>query len=144
MNYKVKLYFFLLIFLPFFSFAMPTENEDYWICNAHDNANRVWPIKSHYQKVALNLAFDSCKKQSKSPTSCKTSAEDCEGFHLGLSTKPFWRCTALDLTANHWKSNYYHHKDDAILGAKAYCKTKSKVPETCYVHILTCMNVNER
>ncbi len=144
MNYQVKSFFFLICFLPSLCIATSDQNGDYWICKTHDNANREWINKSSYQKVALNLSFDRCKKESKNPRSCKTSANDCEGFHLGLSTKPYWRCTALDSTATAWKSNYYTNKDDAYLAAKAYCKSKSKVPDTCYVNFMTCLNANDR
>ena len=141
MNYKIKLSF-LLIFMPLIGFTMPTQ--DYWVCKTHDRDQIEWAAKSTYQKIALNIAFDACKKRSHDPSTCKTSQEDCEGFHLGMSTKPFWRCTALDRAADHWRSNYYHHKDDAIMAAKAYWKDKSSTPGTCYVNVISCININGR
>ncbi|RUR12946.1 hypothetical protein [Legionella sp. km772] len=144
MNYQVKISFLLTMFLPFLSFASPDENQDYWVCKTHDNNNVEWTVKNKYQKIALNLSFDACKKQSKNPNTCKTSSNDCEGFHLGLSTKPYWRCTALDKKSGVWKSNYYPNRDDAYMAAKDYCKSKSQAPETCYVHVLTCTNINEK
>jgi hypothetical protein len=141
MNYEIKLSF-LLLFVPLIGFSMP--NQDYWICRTQDINQMEWTAKSEYQKIALNLAFDACKKRSKNPSTCKASTEACEGFHLGKSTKSFWRCTALDRAADYWRSNYYHHKDDAIMAAKAYCKSKSSVPETCYVNVITCININEQ
>lgn len=142
MNCSKKL-FLLICFLPALSLAEPSQNEDYWICKTHDNQNGEWTIKNTYQKVALNLSFDACKKGSKNPSSCNTSKNDCEGFRLGLSTKPYWRCTALDRTAAEWKSNYYPNREDAYLAAKDYCRSKSSEPESCYVHISTCINVNQ-
>lgn len=121
---------------------MPIGNGDYWICKTHDNANIEWTVKNAYQKIALNLAFNACKKQSKNPKSCKVLDEECEGFHLGVSTKPMWRCTALDTQAKAWHSNYYINKDDAAIAAKNYCKSKSDIPETCYVNLITCININ--
>jgi hypothetical protein len=132
-----------MIFLPLLGFANPNENKDYWICKSHDNSNREWTIKNNYQKIAINQSFDACKKESKNPRTCKTSDNDCEGYHLGFSTKPYWRCMALDKTANHWKSNYYSNKDDAFLAAKAYCRSESRAPDSCYVNMITCANVNE-
>lgn len=143
MNYPTRLGLLLILFLPMLSFASP-EDGNYWQCTTHDNANQEWTAQSTYQKMALNLAFDSCKKQSKNPATCKTSGADCEGYRNGLSTKPFWRCTALDKTATAWKSNYYSNRDDAALAAKAYCRSKSTLPESCYINFITCMNINDR
>lgn len=142
MNYKIKLAC-LLIVIPLSGYSLPDPQEDHWVCKAHDNAHLEWTVKGSYQKIALNLAFEACKKQSKSPISCKISPEDCEGFHLGSSTKPYWRCAALDSMDGYWPSNYYRQRDDAIYAAKAYCKSKSSIPETCYVNVVTCANVNE-
>lgn len=142
MNDKITLYVVLLL-LPLLSFAMPDDGQDYWVCKTHDETNREWIVKNNYQKIALNLSFNECKKQSKNPMSCKTSINDCEGFHLGLSTKPFWRCTALDVTATAWRSNYYSNREDAALAAQAYCKSMSTMPGTCYINLVTCINLNE-
>lgn len=141
MNYKF--YFPLLLLVPFLGFANVNEAQDYWVCKTRDNSDREWVVKNKYQKIALNISFDSCKKQSKKPMTCKTSNNSCEGFHLGLSTKPYWRCVAIDSKAAAWKSNYYPNKDDAYMAAKAYCKSKSKIPDTCYVHVLSCENIND-
>lgn len=133
---------FILMFTPLATFAVPSAGT-YWICKSHDKDHVEWTAKSEYRKIALNSSLAACKKRSTFPATCRTSHEDCEGYHLGLSIKPFWRCTALDRTAAYWRSNYYPHKDDAILAAKAYCKSKSSVPETCYVNVITCSNINE-
>jgi len=143
MNLQIKILF-LFIFLPLIGFAMPINNNVYWVCKTHDNNNLEWSVKNSYKKVALNLAFDACKKQSKTPKSCKTSLNDCEGFQNGLSTKPLWRCTALERGAGHWLSNYYSNREDAAIAAKDYCKTQSSIPETCYVNLIGCTNANER
>ncbi len=59
-----------------------------------------------------------------------------------MSTTPMWICTALDFTAEPWQSNLYPHRDDAALAAKDYCKQNSNVPDTCYINMVTCRNLN--
>jgi hypothetical protein len=54
-----------------------------------------------------------------------------------------WQCTALDQTGEPWQSNFYSQRLDAALGAKAFCKEKSSVPDTCYINLVTCINKNE-
>lgn len=137
--------FFLLVLLAtvFSSDAAPIKDkQSYWQCLTHDAANKTWSAKNGFQKVALNLAFASCKKESEAPATCKTTPLDCEGFNMGLSTKPMWQCTALDLSAQAWRSNFYVQRDDAALGAKLFCKDKSSVPESCYINFVTCANNN--
>jgi len=133
----------LLLLVPCAQAKMVQGNGSYWQCSTKDNSQTVWTATSTFQKVAINLAFASCKKQSKSPNSCKTSMGRCEAFVNGLSTKPLWRCTAVDREAAAWKSNYYSKRLDAALAAQAYCKDKSDVPGTCYVNMVTCYNINE-
>lgn len=116
---------------------------DYWQCTTKDNTDKIWTAKGEFRKSALNVAYDACKKQSTAPTSCKTSITHCEGFRQGVSTKPLWRCTAIDRSAVAWKSNYYSNRIDAALAADAYCKDNSHVPETCFINMITCMNLNE-
>ncbi len=119
------------------------SQADNWTCKSHDAAHMEWSVSNAYQRMAINLAFDACKKQSKWPKTCKTSLNDCEGFLNGISTKPIWRCLALDAQAQPWQSYYYTTKDDAALAAKAYCKSKSAVPDTCFVNMVTCININQ-
>jgi hypothetical protein len=142
-NYPIPLQcnlFFFFLFLPIVGFAI----EDNWICKAHDVAHQEWAAKNAYQKMAINFAFAYCKKQSKNPMSCKVSETDCEGFQQGISTKPFWRCTALDAQAAGWNSNYYANREEAGLAALSYCKAKSPAPETCFINLITCLNVNKQ
>jgi hypothetical protein len=137
MNQYLK-YCLLLLISCNQGFAAPVA---YWLCTTHDSANGQWSARSIYQKAALNIAYAECKKRSAAPKSCKASVDDCEGFNQGMSTRPSWRCTALDMTAKPWKSNSYRHREDAALAAKAYCKEKSVVPETCYINLVTCVNL---
>lgn len=139
MNHGIK--FLLLMFIPLTSLAM--DSSSYWRCTTHDSANKEWHAGNIYQKMAMNLAFEACKKESQLPASCKTSIQDCEGFNQGMSTRPRWRCTALDAHALPWQSNFYSQRLDAALAAKAYCKNNSSIPETCYINLVTCSNLTE-
>ncbi|STX28931.1 Uncharacterised protein [Legionella beliardensis] len=115
-----------------------------WHCIAEDGANRQWLAISNYQRSAINRAMEVCKKESHEPSSCKTSKANCDLFVNGISTKPAWQCTALDQMAVVWRSNSYSNRDDAALAAKAYCQENSGFPDTCYVNLLTCKNINRR
>lgn len=107
-----------------------------------DGANKSWAAKSDYQISAINQAYATCKKESTIPTSCQTSKEGCEFFIGGQTTKPMWRCTALDQMATPWMSNIYAQRDDAAIAAKAYCQDRSGFPDTCYINLMTCENLN--
>ncbi|TAL58490.1 MAG: hypothetical protein EPN84_12885 [Legionella sp.] len=140
MIHYIKSFLFIILLS---STAYADSNKDFWQCKTRDNTNLVWTAKSNFQKTATNLAYSACKKESNAPASCRTSTESCEYFAQGISTRPLWRCTALDLTAAAWKSAYYNHRLDAAFGAKQYCQNNSKVPTTCYVNMVTCYNQNE-
>lgn len=134
----------LFLTLPAIGVSAPSmENNSYWVCTTKDKTDKQWSIQNYYQKVALNMAFAACKKESQSPASCKSSVADCEGFVQGVSTRPMWQCTALDRTAADWRSNFYSQPEDAALAAKAYCKENSTIPDTCYINMVTCRNLNE-
>ena len=139
MSYK---HYFMLFSCIAFS-ASGFAAEDNWVCKARDKANIEWSAQNAYQKAAINLAFEACKKKSKMPATCKTSIEDCEGFKQGISTKSFWYCVAFDAQATPWKSNYYQRKDEAALAAETYCKSKSAIPDTCFINFITCTNINQ-
>ena len=142
MKQWVKWYFFALLSMPSLTFAASIEVGDYWQCNTHDNSYKTWSARNSYQRVALNLAYAACKKQSQNPASCVAATTDCEQYINDTSTKPIWYCIALDSAAIVWKSNYYTKIDDAALAAKAYCQDKSSVPGTCYVPMVACVNIN--
>ena len=146
MNKNFKAVLFLnCLFLSQISLAETVDiNSDYWRCTAFDAENKKWTVISGYELAATNKAFDACKKQSNVPSSCKTSRETCEAFIRGMSTRPMWRCTALDHMAEAWRSNGYRHRDDAALAAKAYCREGSSYPDTCYINMITCRNLNSR
>lgn len=119
-------------------------NSNYWYCSASDAEDKEWTVTSGYELAAINKAFDACKKESRMPATCKVAKENCEVFVNGLSTRPMWRCTALDQTAQPWRSNVYSQRDDAALAAKAYCQDESSLPDTCYINLITCRNLNSR
>lgn len=119
-------------------------DSNFWRCSAYDAENLEWVIESGYKLTAINKAFDDCKKQSKFPKSCKVAKDTCELFVNGITTRPMFQCTALDRLARRWLSSIYYHPDEAAFAAKAHCQQNSSLPETCYVYMLTCRNLNPR
>lgn len=113
-----------------------------WQCISTDSDYNEWKGEGSYQRNALNSAYDLCKKQSKNPVSCKVSSENCDSFIGSVSTSPLWQCSALDKMAMVWKSEMYRKADDAALAAKAFCQERSALPETCYINLLFCKNLN--
>lgn len=117
---------------------------NFWRCSANDAEHREWIFDSSYEISAINRSFEECKKQSNIPASCKSSKESCEMFLNGLTTRPMWRCTALDQMAKVWLSNIYKQRDDAAIAAKTFCQQGSSFPDTCYINLMTCKNLNGR
>lgn len=115
-----------------------------WQCIARDTNQKQWIIKSNYQRNAINLALEACKKESTLPTTCQALDDDCDSLINGFSTKPLWRCIALDQTATPWIGKLSSNRDNAALSAKASCKNQSTLPESCYINMLTCKNLNLR
>lgn len=143
MNSYLRVCVLLLLSLCSSVFAAPLAlNGDYWQCTTSDASSKQWSAISIYQKISLNFAYALCKKESTVPATCRATKDNCEQFVRGVSIKPMWQCTALDMTAVPWRSNPYAQRDDAALAAKAYCRQKSVVPGTCYVNMVTCVNRN--
>lgn len=117
--------------------------QSQWLCNAYDDQNKQWMAKSTYKQVAINKAFDACKKQSKDPESCKAANEYCEALIKGKVVHPKWRCTALDHQSNVWIGDIYTNRHDAAIGAHAYCVARTGAHDSCYVNLLTCDYLNE-
>ncbi len=122
---------------------------NYWQCNAHDNEKNQWIGKNPYARVATNKAFEACKKESRTPASCKAPQSTCEYIVNGVSTGAYalsdhstWQCIALDQLAKTWVGDTHSNRDDAALAAKSYCKKYSTVPDSCYINLLTCKNIN--
>ena len=145
-HYSFKTICFALIFVvsPTWADNPDKNNSSYWQCSVHDSEAKEWSFKSTYERVATNKAFEACKKQSNLPLTCKAAKESCDYFSDGINTRPLWQCTALDQKAKPWVSDVYMNKDDAAIGAKAYCREKSVSPDTCYIHLVTCKNLNEK
>ncbi len=118
--------------------------ENYWRCVVYDSSSKHWTVQDSYQRSALNKAYTACKKQSQNPASCKAARENCDAYIDGLTTSPMWRCMALDFFANPFYSHVYKRKTDAALAARSYCEHNSQHPESCYIHLFTCSNLNSR
>ena len=134
-----------IFFLFSFQFAWAEEgrsSENYWQCTTTDGEEKAWVAQGAYELSAINQAFAACKKASALPRTCKSSKHTCEFFVNWQTTKPMWRCVALDRMANQWPSNIYFVRDDAALAAKAFCKDRSPIPASCYINLLTCQNIN--
>lgn len=137
-----------LFFIPTFVLCgtkqIWADEVNYWQCAANDNQSKQWIVRSAYERVAMTRAFDACKKQSATPISCKFDKESCEYFANGISTRPMWQCTALDQMAKPWMSDIYNTRDKAAIQSKEYCQQHSGMPESCYINLMTCKNLNER
>ena len=120
------------------------DERNYWQCASHDDHDKEWVVKSPYERVATNKALDACKKESKTPASCRVAKDYCEAFVHGETTRALWACSALDSQAKIWNSNPYAQQDDAALAALAYCKEQSDTPASCYINLIACHNLNEK
>lgn len=129
----------LLILVIFF--IIPTAWANDWECTVHDSENKQWIEKNIYERAATNKAYAACRKESRVPKTCTIAHDACEEFKQGVSMRPSWRCTALDGKATPWVSNTYPKRDDAANAAKAYCTEHSLEPESCYINLLTCVNL---
>jgi hypothetical protein len=142
-RYKMTWMFLLSLITVSHGWARPlSDKSDYWQCTTMDSEDQQWVATNTYKRAAANIAYSSCKKQSRTPTTCKASKEACEHIINGLTDKPLWQCTALDQLAKPWSSDIYTQRYDAALAAKAYCQENSTVPGTCYINLLTCVNKN--
>ncbi|MGC1182501.1 hypothetical protein [Legionella sp.] len=142
MNFSARSSLLLLVIFSATTYAEQIISGNYWRCTSLDGANKRWAAISIYRKIALNFAFSSCKKESALPASCRIALTSCEEFIEGVNIKSMWRCTALDKTATPWRSNLYSQRDDAALAAKAYCQQKSFLPGSCYINLITCVNLH--
>lgn len=130
-----------ILFLLSFGACANSQNN-YWQCSAEDKNHYQWTMKGQYEKEAINKAYDACKKQSQNPRSCKSAIALCDYYSDGHNTSPIWQCTALDKAAQKWESNVYKKPQDAALAAKAFCQSKSPIPDSCYINLLTCRDLN--
>lgn len=113
-----------------------------WECVAKDDSHKQWVAHSNYQRNANIRALESCKKESNLPATCQTLDSDCDSLINGRSTRPLWRCVALDHLATPWYSHPSRDRTAAALSAKNICKEKSPLPESCYINMITCTNLS--
>lgn len=135
-------YFLLFMVTAVLATPPPYMADNYWYCVISDSNNKLWTEYSTYQLAAIAKVSDYCKKQSKDPLSCKIDKNGCEHFIHGVSTRPMWRCLALDNHSESWPSDLNSNREAAILNAEAQCKQHSVAPRTCYVNQITCRNLN--
>lgn len=128
----------------FAEYYTDADNKGFWQCVAYDSQHLEWAGTSTYQLTASNKAMDACKKQSHHPATCKVAKESCDAYVHGVNTSPMWQCTALDLMAKPWVSNPHHLRDDAAIAARGLCEQHSAMPDTCYINLMTCKNLNEQ
>ncbi|MDP3560302.1 MAG: hypothetical protein Q8R79_08160 [Legionellaceae bacterium] len=133
-----------IICLSPLAIAEDIPSGSYWECSAEDANQKMWTLQASHQRLALNNAMEACKKESTKPGTCRAPQEQCEPFLNGKNIGPMWQCTALDLDAKPWISNPYRHRDDAAIASKAYCHDHSAFPDSCYINLLTCKNINAR
>ena len=134
----------LIIFILLPMPPLWANETNYWQCSASDSEGLQWMAKSVYERAATSKAYDACKKQSHDPVSCKADLGVCEGFDHGVSISPLWQCTALDQNAKPWSNQSRISQDDAAMAAKAYCEEHSPAPDSCYINLSTCKNLNHR
>lgn len=115
-----------------------------WECVAKDDNHKQWIAHSTYQRNATIRALESCKKESNLPGTCQTRDSDCDALVNGRSTRPLWRCVAFDFTATPWYNNPTRDRTAAALSAKSICIERSTVPDSCYINMITCTNLNSR
>lgn len=142
--YKIALPLFIstLFFYNLGVHALGGNSLLYWQCIAVDANNNLWSIYNKYEIAALNKALDKCKKESKEPLTCKISRNSCEIFINGISTSQIWLCRAFDAKATAWPSSNHKILEHAALDAVNYCKEHSQIPETCYINVNNCRNIN--
>lgn len=141
--YKIGIAYVLFCISITASATPSIDINNYWECRAYDSTDKEWVAQGTYDRVAINEAFSACKKQSSSPGTCQAPKEKCEVFINGRTTRPMWRCTSLDQLSKAWRSGIYSQRNDAALAAKAYCHQHSAMPDTCYINLLMCKNLNE-
>ena len=119
------------------SLALPVT----WVCTATDKFKLAWQASGPYEMTVVTAAIAACKKNSRMPQSCQSKAWTCETYINGMPTKPLWECSALDALAHVWKNEPSLVRDDAALAAKERCLHNSPKPESCYINMVSCINL---
>lgn len=115
--------------------------ENSWRCVTVDAENKQWIANSSYQITALNKSLDECKKESKVPATCSVLKDSCNINLTNSSSRVQWQCTAFDFLADSWTATSSAGPDRAALSAKAYCRHKSALPDSCYINLITCLSL---
>lgn len=123
--------------------ALSITIDQTWECHAHDSMQKQWMTQEKYKVAAINEALRACKQESETPATCHVVKDHCVLYVNGVNISPLWQCTAIDFNAHAWRSTIYNNEYDAALGAKGYCQQNSDLPETCYINLLTCFDLNK-
>ncbi len=132
---------FLLSWLITPSHAAPSLT---WTCQAVDQYHQKCKASAAYEKAAKMNALAECKAHSQNPKGCVVSSQACEATVHGFHRQPLWRCTALDRQAKAVFGVVSKQRNAAALSAKEQCESQSNEPDSCYVNLLTCKNLNEQ
>lgn len=112
-----------------------------WHCTATDQQQHRWTLDTPYEKVSQMKVLDRCRKESPIPDTCQAPKAACEMSLNGVTQRPLWQCTAMDRKARIWKSHVFSQKYEAAAAAKADCQHESAIPLSCYVNLITCINL---
>ena len=112
-----------------------------WLCVAEDRYHHSWQSTGYHEQIALNRAFDACKKNSHLPFSCSVSQASCTAYDSKLLRTAGFQCVAIDKLATAWVGNTYRTPAKALMAAKRYCQNQSPLPDTCYTYPILCKTV---
>jgi hypothetical protein len=132
----------IMIAPPLWANNSTPNSDNIWQCTVNDSEDKEWVAKSAYERVAISKAFEACKKESRVPTSCKPAKESCDDSMNNENESKGWQCSALDQKAKSWFSKIHGSKENAALDAKANCEEHSSAPDSCYINLFTCKNLN--
>ncbi|CDZ76472.1 hypothetical protein BN59_00741 [Legionella massiliensis] len=134
---KGILVFLLSLWIPSLQAAVSITQIVVWQCDSYDRDTSFNGYGSS-EGSSMHNAMSLCKKESKSPGTCKVSQEYCDALVNGQSIRPWWQCKALDSLGYLWVGSFYRLADNALLDAKSRCFSFSAVPATCYTNAFTC------
>lgn len=110
-----------------------------WLCSAYDSKKIRWQAQYEHRMEAARQATLACRRDSSEPASCTQGMQDCQKTDKDTNA-PAWVCIAVDANAQSWHSNPYPNPADAAIAATDYCKSKSAVPDTCFVNTISCQD----
>lgn len=110
-----------------------------WLCSAFDSNKIRWQAQHEHRMEAARQATLACRRDSSHPATCTQAYQDCQKTDIDINA-PAWVCIAVDASAQSWHSNPYPNQADAAIAAQDYCKSKSTVPDTCFVNTISCQD----